>query len=256
MISVIISAYNEEATIRETISYVFSQSPYRRLLQEVIVVDGGSTDRTIQEIQKTEAKLIIASGKGRSVQFNEAATYATGKILYFLNAHSLPPKNFVTSIAKASTKGFSSGTFTLAFDYKHWLLNALSWCTRKGQFIHLSDQSLFMSRELFDKSGGFREDHVVMANQEMVKRLKRYSNFIVLKDSIIASATRYLKAGIFRTQIVQGTVYVLHKLGYHPLFLSRLYRRFLRWDIGPKITSKAKVSQPTKAAEKQMAVSS
>jgi hypothetical protein len=96
----------------------------------------------------------------------------------------------------------------------------------------------------------------VMANQEMVKRLKRYSNFIVLKDSIIASATRYLKSGIFKTQIVQGTVYVLHKLGYHPLFLSRLYRKFLRWDIGPKITSKAKVSQQTKAAEKQMAVSS
>jgi glycosyltransferase involved in cell wall biosynthesis len=256
MISVIISAYNEEASIRETISYVFSQSPYRRLLQEVIVVDGGSTDRTIHEIQKTDAKLIIVPGKGRSIQFNEGATYATGKILYFLNAHSLPPKNFINTIAKAFSKGFSSGTFTLAFDYKHWLLNALSWCTRKGQLIHLSDQSLFMSRELFEKSGGFREDHVVMANQEMVKRLKRYSNFIVLKDNIVASAARYLKVGIFKTQIVQGTVYVLHKLGYHPLFLSRLYRRFLRWDIGPKISSKRKISQPANATEKTMAVSS
>jgi glycosyltransferase involved in cell wall biosynthesis len=212
MISVIISTCNEEASIRRTIAYVFSQAPFSRLLKEVIVVDGGSTDRTINEVRKTDAKLIIVPGKGSSIQFNEAASQATGDILYFLNARSLPPKNFINSIAKAVSKGYSSGTFTLAFDYKHWLLDALSWCTRrKSSILHLSDQSLFMSRELFDKSGGFREDHIVMSTQEMVRRLRRYSNFIVLKDNIIASAARYLKVGVFKTQIVQGTVYILHK---------------------------------------------
>lgn len=234
MISIIIPAYNEETTIRSTIAHVYAHASYKRLLKEVIVVDGGSTDKTIEEAEKTGATIMISPRKGRAAQLNYGAQQATGKILYFLHGHSLPPENFISEISKAFSKGYAGGTFTLKFDYRHWLLNALSWLTNNASWIYLSDQSLFVTKELFDKSGGFKEDHLVMANQEIIRRIKRYTNFIVLKDSIVCSPTKYLRYGILRTELIHTMMYVMHRLGYSQQSMTRLCRKYLRWDIGPK----------------------
>ena len=235
MISIIIPSYNEEKTIRNTINYVFKHAtPYKKFLKEVIVVDGGSTDRTIDEAEKTGATIMVGPRKGRASQLNYGAQQATGKILYFLQAHSLPPENFISEIVKAHSKGYSGGTFSLAFDYTHWLLSALSWITNNATWIYLSDQSLFVTKDLFDKAGGFREDHLVMANQEIIRRLKRYTNFVVMKASTITSAAKFLRYGVFRTQAIQGLAYVMHKAGYSQDSMTNLYRKFLRWDIGTK----------------------
>lgn len=247
MISIVIPACNEEKSIRNTIAYVFKHASYKRLLKEVIVVDGGSTDRTVLEAEKTGATVMISPRKGRAAQLNYGARQATGKILYFLQGNSLPPENFVSEIVKASAKGYAGGTFSLKFDYRHWVLNALSWLTNNASWVYLSDQSLFVTKELFDKSGGFREDHWVMANHEIIRRIKRYSHFIVIRNSILISAKKYLRTGILRTGIVQAIVYLLHKLGYPQVKMTQLYRKYLRWDVGPKPEKrieKKKVSVP------------
>lgn len=234
MISIIIPALNEEKTIRNTIAYIYQHASYKRLLKEVIVVDGGSTDRTVAEAGKTAATVMISPRKGRAAQLNYGAQQASGKILYFLQGTTLPPENFISEIVKASSKGYAGGTFSLKFDYRHWLLNTVSWLTNNASWVYLSDQSLFVTKELFDKSGGFREDHLVMANQEIIKRIKRYSNFIVIRKNIVTSARKYLRTGILRTGFIRGTVYVMHKLGYSQRMMSTLYRNYLRWDIGVK----------------------
>jgi glycosyltransferase involved in cell wall biosynthesis len=241
MISVIIPAYNEEKTIKNTIAFVNAHTVYKRMLQEIIVVDGGSTDNTAAEAAACGARVIYCESKKRVTQLNLGATEARGKIFYFLNAHSLPPSNFITEIIKAEMNGHACGTFSVTFDKRHWMLDFISWCTRpERSWFQLSDQSLFITKELFDKSGGFREDHWVMANQEMIQRLKRYTNFIVVKDSILISTGRYLRDGILRTGLVQATVFILHKLGYAQKSMTALYRKFLRWEIGPKAEQKRK----------------
>lgn len=243
MISVIIPAYNESDSIRNTIAYVYANASYKRLLKEIIVVDGGSTDNTVEEAEKTGATVMRSPVKGRAAQLNYGARQATGNILYFLQANCLPPQNFVSEIVKASTKGFACGAFSVKFAYKHWMLNAMAWVSnRYNSLIMLSDQSLFMSKELFDKSGGFCEDHLVMINQEMTKRLKRYTNFILIKDAIVSSARKYVVYGFLRTGIVQGVAFLMHRLGYPQKAMATVYRRFLHWDIGPKLKEKKVVT--------------
>jgi glycosyltransferase involved in cell wall biosynthesis len=235
MISVIIPVYNEGHSIGSTLAYLYANASYKRLLKEVIVVDGGSTDNTVAEAEKTGATVMRCLKKSRAARLNYGAKQATGKIFYFLQSSSLPPQNFISEIVKAYSKGFASGTFSLKYSASHWLLNAFCWVTSKyPSWVQLSDQSLFITKELFEKSGGFREDHLVMINQEMIRRIKRYSDFIVLKDTVLSSAGKYLRYGILKTGMLHVVVYVMHKLGYPQHQMTRLYRRFLRWDIGPK----------------------
>src|SRR5688572_245737 len=144
MISVIIPAYNDEGLITSTITNLRENS-YCRLLKEIIVVDAGSSDNTVKEALECGATVVRSIRRERGAQLNLGAHYATGKILYFLTPGTLVPKNFTNEIVRATQKGNSFGTFTMRFDCRHWLLNALSWFTRqKINFARLEGQSLFV----------------------------------------------------------------------------------------------------------------
>lgn len=227
MISVVIPTYNDESVIASTIAHL-KENAYQRLIKEIIVVDAGSSDKTVMEAEKAGATVIHSIRKNHSSQMNLGVEHATGKILYFLFPGSFPPKNFTNEIVRATQKGYFMGTFTLRFDYKHWVLNTLSWFARiKTNFARIEDQSFFVLQELFIKAGAFREDFSILEDQEIIKRLKRYSSFIVLKDKISASATKYLSQGVVRS----GAGYVLARLmywmGYPQAKLLKVYDSML-----------------------------
>ncbi len=80
-------------------------------------------------------------------------------MLYFLHADSIPPNNFITQILRAYKDGAKSGCFRLAFDYHHWFLKANAWFTRFNvNAVRFGDQSLFVTKDVFQKCGGFREN--------------------------------------------------------------------------------------------------
>jgi rSAM/selenodomain-associated transferase 2 len=227
MISVIIPTCNDENLIKTTIFHL-KENAYCRLLKEIIVVDAGSTDKTVREAQDAGATVVRSLRRERASQFNLGAQHASGKILYFLLPGTLPPKHFTNEIVRAAQKGFSFGAFTMKFEYKHWLLKTLSWFTKREiNYTRVDGQSLFVVQELFEKVGKFREDLMILEDHEFICRLKRYSNFVIFKDHIVASTKKYLRHGVLRTELTYLIVWLMYGLGCQQQKLMKVYKGLL-----------------------------
>lgn len=230
MISVIIPTLNEEGHIGDTVHYL-RESVSPQMLTEIIVVDGGSTDRTIRKAKKAGAQVLISAKKGRSAQMNFGALYAKGDILYFLHADTLPPPGFDSDIANAVTTGYPAGCFKLSFNYEHWFLKANCWFTRFDfDAFRFGDQSLFVKKATFKKSGGFCEKHLVLEDQEIIVRLKNIGRFTVVQKQVLTSARTYLQNGIYKTQAVYFLIYMMYRLGVSQSKLLSIYKKLVLQD--------------------------
>jgi len=225
-ISVVIPAYNEADIISTTIRTVQQRS---NSIHEIIVVDGGSSDQTVGLAKKGGARVVISPGKGRAHQMNYGARQASGEILYFLHADSLPPLNFDRKIKRAFPRGYTAGCFQLAFDSDSVLLDIYAWFTRFDvDAFRFGDQSLFISREAFWDVGGFREDHLVMEDNEIVCRIKRHFSFTILDDKVETSARAYERGGVFRLQLVFLIIVILYHCGVRQEVLGHIKKRALK----------------------------
>lgn len=227
MISIIIPTFNEEENIAETIDQVKKIDP-GQYATEIIVADGNSTDRTREIAANAGAIVIISEKKGRAAQMNFGASIAKEEILYFLHADSIPPKRFSNYILDAVKRNVISGCFRLSFDHKHWFLKANCWFTRFNvNAVRFGDQSLFVTKEVFNKCGGFREDLLMMEDQEIIHRIKKYGKFTVMNAEIITSARKYSDNGIYRMQVIFFRIWLLYYIGYSQERLLKLHRRLI-----------------------------
>jgi rSAM/selenodomain-associated transferase 2 len=227
MFSIIIPTYNEADQIARTISQVHAAIGKHKF--EILVVDGGSIDETIAIAKNCGAIAVKSEQKGRAAQMNKGAAIARYKILYFLHADSIPPQGFTDQIMEAYNKGVISGCFRLAFDYNHWFLKTNCWFTRFNvNAVRFGDQSLFVTKDVFHKCGGFREDLLMMEDQEIIHRIKKHGKFKVMNDAVITSARKYLDNGVYRMQGIFYRIWALYYLGYSQEQLLKLHRRLIR----------------------------
>lgn len=227
-ISLIIPTFNEAETIDSLLRYL-RQATAGEPAPEILVVDGGSLDATVPLARQAGATVLLAPRKGRAAQLNYGAQHAQGELLYFLHADSYPPAGFLAHLRQASAQGCAAGCYRLAFDHPHWFLRFSAWCTRLPlTVVRFGDQSLFVRRDLFARLGGYREDLLLLEDQEIVHRLRAQGPFWVLPHVVTTSARKYLANGVFRLQGIFTLIVGLYWLGVSQRRLVQLYRRLVR----------------------------
>ncbi|CAN5332522.1 TIGR04283 family arsenosugar biosynthesis glycosyltransferase [soil metagenome] len=228
-ISIIIPTFNEEDSIGILIRELQMRADGE--IPEIIVSDGGSTDQTKDMVNISGATFISCSGSGRALQMNQGAEEAAGEIFYFLHADTVPPDGYDQLIKQALSDGAGAGCFQLMFSGNHPVLRFYGWCTRfKSTFLRYGDQSLFVKRELFQKVRGYDENLSVMEDQEMVRKLKKISSFVLLDQAVKTSARKYEINGVFKLQLIYLSIFGLYYFGARQETLIHLYRSLIKTD--------------------------
>lgn len=226
-LSVIIPILNEEEQLQRLLPRLQREKQGCHL--EIILADGGSTDKGYEIAQQHGARWIACPHSGRATQLNYASTMARGTVLFFLYADCQPPENFPEHIEDWLSQGGSSGSFRLRFDWSHWFLGLNAWFTRfPYPWLRFGDQGLFSKRESFEQLGGYREDLQVMEDQEMARRLIQRRGFKVLPYYMIVSARRYRNNGPLYLQSVYFLIWWQYYRGYSQNQLVATYRKFIK----------------------------
>jgi len=253
-ISIVIPILNEEAFIEKLLAHLLANSS-KKNIAEIIVVDGGSTDKSKEivtsfvassnsktsewhievnkkvldtfsqsENTRTDIKL-INSEKGRAKQMNFGAKLATGNILYFLHVDSFPPKNFDKLIIEHIQKGHEAGCFKMRFDSEHWWLKLAGWMTRfNWRPCRGGDQSQFITKKLFEDIGGYDNDYTIYEDNILINELYKRKQFVVINKTLTTSARLYKKHGIFKLQLHFFIIYFKRWLGADADSLYRFYK--------------------------------
>ncbi|MEW5913223.1 MAG: TIGR04283 family arsenosugar biosynthesis glycosyltransferase [Thermodesulfobacteriota bacterium] len=221
MISVVIPTLNEAQGIEPCLRSLLAQEG----VGEVIVVDGGSADGTLEQLAAFPQVRLLHSLPGRGRQMNAGAWAACGRILLFLHADtSLPPEAMGLIEQALARPGVAAGSFYLRFDHGHPFLRLYSLGSRINHALFTyGDQGLFLSAEVFWRAGGFPAWNI-MEDVEMRNRLSRLGRIVKVQRPVTTSARRYLRNGVIRQQALDTALVLLYHLGASPDFLQRAYR--------------------------------
>jgi rSAM/selenodomain-associated transferase 2 len=231
MISIIIPTYNEQENIAGLIGYLMKNS--KEMIREIIVADGGSEDGTVEFATKAGAITVLSPAKSRAVQMNCGASIATGDILYFVHADTLPPSSFVKDIEKAVLDGFELGRYRTKFDGKSILLKLNALFTRFDFFIcYGGDQTLFITKNLFTSIGGFKTEMCIMEEFEIVERARKKARYKIFQKAALISARKYSTNNWLSVQLANYKIVKMYKRGSCQDQMVKKYNELLKpWNI-------------------------
>lgn len=221
VISIIIPALNEERYIGQILKHLSTLEGNF----EVIVVDGGSNDRTCKIVQQYVNAKFFSSERGRAAQMNTGALNAQGDGLLFLHADTfLPPDAYMRIVEHFSNPDYIGGSFMLTFDEKHILLKFYTWCSRwSAEFFTYGDHAIFVKKEVFEKIGGYKQ-LPFMEDVEIQKRLRQTGKFKKLKCAVLTSARRFEKVGVIKQLVMDMLLVFFFKIGVSPVRLKQFYK--------------------------------
>lgn len=227
LLSVVVPAFNEEQLLEKFLIHTYASLPAN---SEIIVVDGGSSDKTYQLATSFSEKhsniQVIQSPKGRALQMNTGADRAKGQYLLFLHVDTFLPNSF------------PSGFYQWAEFKPAWGFASLKiagdeiWCAIISAGINLrtrisagasGDQALVVRSDIFSEVLGYKK-LALMEDIDLSYRLRRRNKVKRLPLKVETSGRRWREQGVFRTIVLMWFLRIGFLLGVCPEKLAPLYR--------------------------------
>lgn len=222
-ISLIIPTLNEAENIDSMLKGLV---PLRQLGHEVIVVDGGSDDKTV-ELARHRVDKVIQTTPGRAQQMNVGASHASGDILWFIHADTQVSEHAAQQIRNVMKNQHNHwGRFDIQLSGQHLLLRIVERLINLRSCITgiaTGDQGIFVRRACFVAIGGFRPIPL-MEDVEISRRLKQWARPCCIRDKIVTSSRRWEKNGILPTILLMWRLRLAYALGVSPEKLVHSYK--------------------------------
>lgn len=221
-ISVIIPTYNEEKTIR----HLQRQLEPLKKKCEIIFVDGGSTDGTLQLIDSEYQ--VLHTKKGRAEQMNAGAKASSGDVLFFLHCDSELPENPLEEIRRVMRK-YRAGCFGIAFHSQNFFMftcRVISNHRVKNRKVMFGDQGIFIDRDLFFEAGMFPNLPIMEDYQFSLNLKERKIKLGMTRKRIYTSERRFPKGTISKLQLMwkMNRLRKMYRDGVNIEIISELYK--------------------------------
>ena len=193
---------------------------------EVIVVDGGSRDRTRHAAHSLCDRFLDAP-RGRARQMNAGTRAASGHVLLFLHADTRLPSGWSRMVRDAlEDRGHEWGRFDVRLDGTHPMLRVVERAMNLRSRLSgmaTGDQAIFVTSAAFQAAGGF-PDIALMEDIALSRALRARSPPICLRAAVVTSSRRWERNGIARTIVLMWRLRLEYAFGADPEKLARLYR--------------------------------
>lgn len=226
-LSVIIPTLNEESTIEKTLDAL------SRLVNvdEIVIVDGGSTDKTLAIIEafavNKPLRLVKLGAANRGRQLHEGACQAAGEIFWFLHADTRPVQGCGRQIKQYMRYAeIVGGNFEIVFAGDNRLARFLTRLYPHLRSLNLiyGDSATFVRREIYEKTGGFRP-LPIFEDLDLYKRLRKHGRFVHINLPVTVSAQRFENRPFFKTLLHWSVLQSFHWLGAPPRLLARGFKQ-------------------------------
>lgn len=219
-ISAIVPALNEEAEIGDTVGALFRQ----RHVAEVLVVDGGSTDNTVQLAEAAGAR-VMGEERGRGPQLHAGALAAEGEVLWFVHADTrVGPRASGLVLEALANPDVAGGTFTLSFDgdaRSSRVMNAVQPLAGPLR-LNYGDSTIFLRRETYFALGGF-QPYPLFEDVDLIAKMRKSGRFARLPEKVVTSSRRFQEKSLLRTFTRWSVLQSLYWMGVAPETLGRYY---------------------------------
>jgi rSAM/selenodomain-associated transferase 2 len=230
MISAVIPTLNSEATLAATLEALIP-AVVEGVVRDVIIADGGSTDRTLQIAEQSGAQ-VVNSALGRGLQLRAGAAQAKMSWLLFVHGDTVlengwhnTAEKFINEIARGGRPD-QAAAFRFRLDDSRFRARALEAAVelRASLFkLPYGDQGLLVSRALYDEIGGYTAQPI-MEDVDLVRRLGR-RRVHMLSARALTSARRFREDGYIRRIVRNQRCLLMYRLGVSPERIAKVYGR-------------------------------